>query len=94
MVASLAVLLPTAPAGAAVVFVDTKAIRSPELVFLAGDDEAAKRTVAQLVADGGQRPVDVGPLARARELEALGYLHMAVQEPLGTGYASAVKVLA
>ena len=30
---------------------------------------------------------------RADELEALGYLHMAVQQSLDTGFASAVKVL-
>ena len=45
------------------------------------------------VADSGMRPIDVGPLRRARELEALGYLHMAMQQPLGTNYSSAVKVL-
>jgi hypothetical protein len=28
------------------------------------------------------------------ELEALGYLQMALQQPLGTGFASTVKVLA
>ncbi len=39
------------------------------------------------------RAVDVGPLARARELEALGYLHMAVQQSLDTGFASAVKIV-
>ncbi len=48
----------------------------------------------QLVEDGGMRAVDAGPLARAHELEALGYLHMALQEPLGTGFSSAVKVVA
>jgi len=63
-------------------------------VFLAGDDEDAKNTVRRLVEDGGLRAVDAGPLARAHELEALGYLHMALQQPLGTGFASAVKVLA
>jgi predicted dinucleotide-binding enzyme len=63
-------------------------------IFIAGDDEDAKATVTQLVSDGGLRPIDAGPLARARELEALGYLHMVVQAPLGTGFASAVKVLA
>jgi predicted dinucleotide-binding enzyme len=63
-------------------------------VFLAGDDEDAKSTVRRLVEDGGLRAVDAGPLARARELEALGYLHMALQQPLGTGFSSAVKVLA
>jgi predicted dinucleotide-binding enzyme len=63
-------------------------------VFIAGDDDDAKATVRRLVEDGGLRPVDAGPLARARELEALGYLDMALQEPLGTGFSSAVKVVA
>jgi NADPH-dependent F420 reductase len=63
-------------------------------VFIAGDDDGAKATVKQLVEDGGMRAVDAGPLARARELEALGYLHMALQDPLGTGFSSTVKVLA
>ncbi len=62
-------------------------------VFLASDDRGAKEVVSRLVGDGGLRPVDAGPLARAHELEALGFLHMVVQEPLGTGYASTVKVL-
>jgi 8-hydroxy-5-deazaflavin:NADPH oxidoreductase len=63
-------------------------------VFVAADDEEAKSTVKQLAEDGGLRPIDAGPLARAHELEALGFLHMALQEPLGTGYGSTVKVLA
>jgi 8-hydroxy-5-deazaflavin:NADPH oxidoreductase len=63
-------------------------------VFIAGDDEGAKGTVSQLAESGGLRPVDAGPLARARELEALGYLHMALQQGLGTGFGSTVKVLA
>jgi hypothetical protein len=63
-------------------------------VFVASDDEGAKQTVAQLVESMGLRPVDAGPLRRARQLEARGYLHMAVQEPLGTGYGSTVKILA
>jgi 8-hydroxy-5-deazaflavin:NADPH oxidoreductase len=67
---------------------------APLDVFIAGDDDESKATVSRLVQDGGLRPIDVGPLARARELEALGYLHMVVQGPLGTGFASAVKVLA
>jgi 8-hydroxy-5-deazaflavin:NADPH oxidoreductase len=62
-------------------------------VFLAGDDDAAKATVRRLVEDGGMRAVDAGPLARARELEALGYLHMAVQQSLDAGFASAVKII-
>jgi predicted dinucleotide-binding enzyme len=70
-----------------------KVAGQPLDVFLASDDEDAKRTVAQLVEDGGLRAVDAGPLRRARELEAIGYLHMGVQEPLGTGFASALKVV-
>jgi len=62
-------------------------------VFLASDDEGAKATVRDLVETGGLRAVDAGSLARAHELEALGYLHMAVQQGLGTGFASSVKVL-
>ena len=63
-------------------------------VFVAGDDDAAKDTVKQLAVDGGLRPIDAGPLALAHQLEALGYLNMAIQPDLGTNYASAVKVLA
>jgi len=62
-------------------------------VFLAGDDEEAKATVSQLVEDGGLRPIDAGPLTRARELEATGLLHMSMQNTLGTGFASALKIL-
>ena len=63
-------------------------------VFVASDDEGAKAAVRDLVESGGLRAVDVGPLARAHELEALGYLHMALQQGLGTGFASSIKVLA
>jgi hypothetical protein len=62
-------------------------------VFLAGDDERAKARVATLVRDGGMRPVDTGPLRRARELEAFQLLHMTLQGPLGLDWASAIKLL-
>jgi 8-hydroxy-5-deazaflavin:NADPH oxidoreductase len=62
-------------------------------VLIAGDDEDAKETLRAIVADAGMRPIDAGPLKRARELEALGYLHMAIQQPLETNFGSAVKVL-
>ena len=62
-------------------------------ILLAGDDDEAKATVSKLVEDGGLRPVDAGPLKRARELEAAGLLHMSVQDSLGTGFGSALKVL-
>src|SRR6476646_9708132 len=63
-------------------------------VFIAGDDDGAKAAVRRLVEDGGLRAVDAGPIALAHNLEALGYLHMAVQEGLGTSFASTVKVVA
>ncbi|MGB9690571.1 MAG: NADPH-dependent F420 reductase [Candidatus Sumerlaeaceae bacterium] len=42
--------------------------------FYCGDDDEAKRTVANLVADAGFDPVDCGPLSSARYLEAVGML--------------------
>lgn len=39
-------------------------------VFIAGDSQAAKEKVSAAVAHAGMRPIDVGPLRRARELEA------------------------
>jgi predicted dinucleotide-binding enzyme len=65
----------------------------PVDVFLAGDDAVAKAQVAALVRDGGLRPVDTGPLRRARELESFQLLHMTLQGPLGLDWASAVKLL-
>ena len=62
-------------------------------VFLAGDDARAKSRVAALVTDGGMRPVDTGPLRRARELEAFQLLHMTLQGPLGLDWASSLKLL-
>jgi 8-hydroxy-5-deazaflavin:NADPH oxidoreductase len=63
-------------------------------VLIASDDDDAKQAVTRLVTDGGLRAVDVGPLSRARELEALGFLHMVVQEQLGTEFGSTVKIVA
>jgi predicted dinucleotide-binding enzyme len=62
-------------------------------VLIAGDDEDAKQAVAALARDGGLNPIDTGPLHRARELEAAGLLHMTVQSQLGTGFASALKIV-
>lgn len=62
-------------------------------VFVAGDDDTAKRKVMQLIHDGGMRALDAGRLARARELEATALLHMEIQGTLDARYASAIKVL-
>ncbi|WP_406335710.1 NADPH-dependent F420 reductase [Streptomyces sp. NBC_00203] len=66
---------------------------TPLDVFIAGDDEMAKKKVSDLVTSGGLRPLDAGPLRRARELEALQFLHMAMQQTLGTNWGSAIKIL-
>jgi NADPH-dependent F420 reductase len=63
-------------------------------VLIAGDDEQAKQAVAQLARDGGLNPIDAGPLSRARELEALGLLHIVLQGTLGSEFGSAVKLIA
>jgi 8-hydroxy-5-deazaflavin:NADPH oxidoreductase len=61
-------------------------------VLIAGDDDDAKQKVSQLVMDGGLRPIDVGPLSRAQQLEQLGFLHISIQQPLGLGFGSTIKV--
>jgi len=62
-------------------------------VFVAGDDEAAKSKIEQLVKDGGMRPIDVGPLSHARQIEGIQFLHITLQGSLGTNWGSAIKIL-
>lgn len=62
-------------------------------VLLAGDDDDTKGRVADLVEAGGLRAIDAGPLRRARQLEHLGFLHMALQDRLGSGYGSAIRIV-
>ena len=93
----------SAPAGTRVVkafnttfsgtLVEGQVAGQPLDVLIAGDDEEAKETVAQLVRDGGLRAIDVGPLERARQLEGLGFLGMMLQQPLGLNFQSAWKLI-
>lgn len=62
-------------------------------VFVASDDADAKATVISLVESGGMRPIDAGPLSRARYLEAAAFLHISAQFTLGTGFTSALKII-
>ncbi len=57
----------------------------PTTVLIAGDDELAKQALADVVRAGGLNAVDAGRLARARELESLGFLQLtaAVGEKIG-----------
>jgi 8-hydroxy-5-deazaflavin:NADPH oxidoreductase len=92
-----------APAGAKVVkafnttfagtLVAGQVANQPLDVFVAGDDADAKAAISQVISDGGLRAVDAGSLQRARQLEALGLLHMVVQFTLNTGFGSAVKII-
>ena len=93
----------SAPPGARVVkafnttfsgtLVEGEVAGQPLDVFIAGDDDESKGTVAQLVRDGGLRAVDVGPLERARQLEGLGFLGITLQQPLGLHFRSAWKLI-
>jgi 8-hydroxy-5-deazaflavin:NADPH oxidoreductase len=93
----------TMPAGTRVVkafnttfsgtLVEGQVAGQPLDVLIAGDDEEAKETVAQLVRDGGLRAIDVGPLERARHLEGLGFVGMTLQQPLGLNFRSAWKLI-
>ena len=63
-------------------------------VFIAGNDDSANETVAQLVKDAGLTPVPVGTLVRARELEQLLFLGISVQQPLDLGFGSTWRLVA
>lgn len=58
--------------------------RAPD-VFVCGDDEAARATVAGLVRDVGAGAVDAGPLALARTTEPLGLLLVTLAYGRGMG---------
>ena len=47
--------------------------------FVAGDDANAKEAVLDLVRSIGFRPIDAGPLAMARALEAMALLNISLQ---------------
>jgi len=54
-------------------------------VLIAGDDEAAKNTLASAITAGGVEAIDTGSLKRAHELEAIGFLQLtlAASEKIG-----------
>ncbi len=70
-----------------------KVAGQPLDIFIAGDDEDARRSVATLARRGGMRPIEVGDLKRARALEWLGLLHITMQFTRGTEFASAIKII-
>ncbi len=78
-----------APAGANVVkafnttfagtLVAGQSAGQPLDVFIAGDDAAANSAVSSFVSAAGLRPLVVGPLKRARELEGFQFVLMTLQ---------------
>ena len=63
--------------------------RAPVQVFVAGDDEAAKKAVSDIVAKGGFQAVDSGPLSNARFLEPVGEMNIHFGFFLGWGTSAA-----
>jgi 8-hydroxy-5-deazaflavin:NADPH oxidoreductase len=59
------------------------------VMFVCGDDEAAKQTTIALVSELGFEVIDAGGLALARLLEPYGllWIHLALRRGLGTGFA-------
>ena len=62
--------------------------------FVAGDDATAKAKVIDLVESIGLHPVDVGPLVRARQLEGLAFLNMALNIEHEGAWQSGWKLVA
>ena len=58
-------------------------------MLVCGDDEAAKKTVLQLVSDIGFEAVDAGKLEVARLIEPFGmtWIHLAIEQELGRDWA-------
>jgi hypothetical protein len=62
--------------------------------FVAGDDASAKAKVIELARSIGLHAVDVGPLVRARQLEGLAFLNMALNIENKGSWQSGWKLVA
>ncbi len=62
--------------------------------LFATDDEAAARVVADMASSIGFRPVQVGPLAAARELESLAWLNIRLQVASGGTWQTSYVLVA
>jgi NADPH-dependent F420 reductase len=61
--------------------------------FVAGDDRGAKDTVLELVRSIGLNPVDVGPLARAQQLEQVAFLNIALNMTANGSWTSGWRLV-
>ena len=66
---------------------------TPLDAFVAGDDQAAKTTVLELVESIGFRPIDAGPLMMARSLEAMAFLLISLQVRHGWSWQNGWKIV-
>ena len=66
---------------------------TPADALLAGDDADARQLIAELARSMGARPIDAGPLRRARGLEALALLHIGLNMSDGWTWTSYVKLV-
>jgi 8-hydroxy-5-deazaflavin:NADPH oxidoreductase len=62
-------------------------------VLVAGDDADAKSAVIEAISAGGVDAIDVGPLSRARELEALGFLQLTLAAAEKVGWTGGFAVV-
>ncbi len=61
--------------------------------YVAADDEDAKRQILRLAESIGFRPIDVGPLAQARTLEGMAWIHISLQMQHQWPWQSAWKIV-
>jgi NADPH-dependent F420 reductase len=61
--------------------------------YVAGDDQAAKQTVLDLLEAVGYRPIDVGGLAAARALEHMAFLNIGLNARNGWSWQSGWKLV-
>ncbi|MEM1129647.1 MAG: NAD(P)-binding domain-containing protein [Pseudomonadota bacterium] len=73
------------------VMADTARLAHPPVMFLAGDNDAAKARVTTLLTDLGFQPRDAGDLTKARLLEpfAMVWINQAIQRGQGRDWAFA-----
>lgn len=65
----------------------------PTTVLVAGDDDAAKRTLVDALTAGGLQALDAGSLARAHELEAMGFLQITLASAEQIGWTGGFAVV-
>jgi predicted dinucleotide-binding enzyme len=65
----------------------------PADAYVAGDDTGAKEKVLELARSIGFRPIDVGPLAQARTLEGMAWIHISLNMQNAWPWQSAWKIV-